>query len=217
MNLGCRCRCREWLRDVYGSVCAGPWWRLRWCRRRKGERLVATKKSFALWGLCWHRLWCVDVGENYIYHIYHCTYARCTYTGVRCRWRYLWWRHLCIYNCEWTRCIDAGAKIGTSTSVDMQVHRSSRLHLRFWMFWNFFIFRHSTVQIDAREAHLSRTNCASILKILLIWWAFRTPMRVGSSKNKGKNCHLVGLLMNPPRAKMHEWLVDRQELRSNCD
>ena len=24
MNLGCRCRCREWLRDVYGSVCVGP-------------------------------------------------------------------------------------------------------------------------------------------------------------------------------------------------
>ena len=28
MNLGCRCRCREWLRGVYGSVGVRPWWRL---------------------------------------------------------------------------------------------------------------------------------------------------------------------------------------------
>jgi hypothetical protein len=32
----------------------------------KASAWLPQKKSFALCGLCWHRLWCVDVGENYI-------------------------------------------------------------------------------------------------------------------------------------------------------
>ena len=42
MKLGCSWRCREWLRDVYGRVGVGPWWRLRLCRGKKGERLLAN-------------------------------------------------------------------------------------------------------------------------------------------------------------------------------
>ena len=44
------CVMRGWLRDVYGSVGIGPWWRLRLCLSKKGERLVATKKYLLLSG-----------------------------------------------------------------------------------------------------------------------------------------------------------------------
>ena len=51
MKLGCWCPCKGWLRDVYGSVGVGPWWRLRLCRSKKGKRLVATIKYLMISGV----------------------------------------------------------------------------------------------------------------------------------------------------------------------
>ena len=51
MKLGCWCPCKGWLRDVYGSVGVGPWWRLRLCCSKKGKRLVATIKYLMISGI----------------------------------------------------------------------------------------------------------------------------------------------------------------------
>ena len=66
MKLRCWCGCRGWLRDVYGSVGVGPWWRLRLCCSKKCERLVATKTHFLLSGagLCWLNSCWISCGDT---------------------------------------------------------------------------------------------------------------------------------------------------------
>ena len=70
MKVGCSCWCTGWLRDVYGSAGAWPWWRILFAVPKRGVRLVAAKQCRPLFGIyvgvinlvdCFFVLFCFSV------------------------------------------------------------------------------------------------------------------------------------------------------------